>query len=63
LLEGKTPKEIAKEDHIVGSSVYNMLEQLRRKYREARQFVNLFDSKYRKEPKLRKYLWVALKED
>ena len=50
-----TPEEIAKEDHISVASVYDMLRQLRLKYKNARQFINEFDSTYRS--KLRKYLW------
>ena len=55
LVQGMTPKEIAEYDQIKVDSVYDMLEQLRLKYRNARQFVNEFDANYRR--KLRKYLW------
>jgi predicted ArsR family transcriptional regulator len=50
--------QVAKQMEISDNTVYQHLKAIRKKYREARGFVNLMDSKYRSKSRLRQYLWT-----
>jgi FixJ family two-component response regulator len=51
------PYVIAKNLGITDSTVYQHIKGVRRKYKNARAFVNLIESKYRSRG-LGKYLWI-----
>lgn len=53
-----TPDQIAKQLGIEVNTVYTYLKRARRKYKQARTFVNMVDGKYRSRENYRKYLWL-----
>ncbi len=51
-------KQVAAQLRIEEGTVYQYLKRIRSKYRQARDFVNMMDGRYRTKPSLRRYLYV-----